>query len=176
MWTTWKNYLLGKQILSCSFCLYRFLKYLSYGSPIINFCNPGADYEKHCKKAADRFGWNGLNANQTSLILYELVAERLRIQRREQSWSSHLLMPVAASKMQASNSSCASTFLLSPSLHIETHSQKSNSNGIAVRASSNSCISVSNQNYTRVHTNLFFSTITDTITSQSTDLSTWTTL
>ena len=30
--------------LSCSFYLYRFRKYVSYGFPIINFCNPGVHY------------------------------------------------------------------------------------------------------------------------------------
>jgi len=44
MWTTMKNNLLGKKILSCSY-LYRFCKYVSYGFPIINFCNPGVHYE-----------------------------------------------------------------------------------------------------------------------------------
>jgi hypothetical protein len=38
---------LGKKI-SCSFCLYRFRKYVSYGFPIINFCNPGVYYETTC--------------------------------------------------------------------------------------------------------------------------------
>jgi hypothetical protein len=33
MWTTMKNNCLGKQFLSCSFCLYRFRKYVSYGFP-----------------------------------------------------------------------------------------------------------------------------------------------
>ena len=31
--------------LSCSFYLYRFCKYVSYGFPTINFCNPGVHYE-----------------------------------------------------------------------------------------------------------------------------------
>ena len=31
--------------LSCSFYLYRFRKYVSYGFPIIIFCNPGVHYE-----------------------------------------------------------------------------------------------------------------------------------
>jgi len=34
--------------LSCSFYLYRFRKYVSHGFPIINFCNPGVQYEKPC--------------------------------------------------------------------------------------------------------------------------------
>ena len=34
--------------LSCSFYLYRFHKYMSYGFPIINFCNPGVHYETPC--------------------------------------------------------------------------------------------------------------------------------
>jgi hypothetical protein len=31
--------------LSFSFYLYRFCKYVSYGFPIINFCNPGVHYK-----------------------------------------------------------------------------------------------------------------------------------
>ena len=50
MWTTMKNNLLEKKILSCSFYLYRFRKYLSYGFPIINFCNPAVHYETPCTK------------------------------------------------------------------------------------------------------------------------------
>ena len=48
MCTTMKNNLLGKKFLSCSFCLYRFRKYVSYGFPIINCCNPGVHYETPC--------------------------------------------------------------------------------------------------------------------------------
>jgi hypothetical protein len=48
MWTTMKNNLLGKKFLSCSFYLYRFCKYVSYGFPVINFCNPGVHYETPC--------------------------------------------------------------------------------------------------------------------------------
>jgi len=40
--------LLGKKFLSCSFYLYRFRKYVSYGFLIINFCNPGVHYETPC--------------------------------------------------------------------------------------------------------------------------------
>jgi len=35
-------------MLSCSFCLYRFRKYVSYGFPRINFCNPRVHYETPC--------------------------------------------------------------------------------------------------------------------------------
>ena len=38
----------GKKIMSCSFYLYRFRKYVSYGFPIINFSNPGVYYETPC--------------------------------------------------------------------------------------------------------------------------------
>jgi hypothetical protein len=48
MWTTMKNNLLGKKFLSCSFYLYRYRKYMSYGFPIINFCNPGVHDETPC--------------------------------------------------------------------------------------------------------------------------------
>jgi len=34
--------------LSCSFYLYRFLKYVSYGFPTIIFSNPGVHYETRC--------------------------------------------------------------------------------------------------------------------------------
>jgi hypothetical protein len=43
-----KNNVLGKKCLSCSFSLYGFRKYVSYGFPIINFCNPGVHYETPC--------------------------------------------------------------------------------------------------------------------------------
>jgi len=44
-----KNNLLGKKpIFSCSFYLYRFCKYVSYGFLIINFCNSGVHYETPC--------------------------------------------------------------------------------------------------------------------------------
>jgi hypothetical protein len=48
MWTTKENSLLGKIYLSCSFYLCRFRKYVSYGFPIIHFCNPGVHYERSC--------------------------------------------------------------------------------------------------------------------------------
>jgi hypothetical protein len=37
----------GEKFLSCSFYLYRFRKYVSYGFAIINFCNPAVHYETH---------------------------------------------------------------------------------------------------------------------------------
>jgi len=43
--------LTGKKILSCSFYLYRFRKYVSYGFPIIDFCNSGEHYETRCIKS-----------------------------------------------------------------------------------------------------------------------------
>jgi hypothetical protein len=48
MWNTTKNNVLGKKFLICSFCLYRFRKYMSYAFPIINFCNPEVHYEMPC--------------------------------------------------------------------------------------------------------------------------------
>ena len=49
MCTMMKNSLLGKKFfLSCSFCLYRFRKYVSYGFPITIFSNPGVHYEMPC--------------------------------------------------------------------------------------------------------------------------------
>jgi hypothetical protein len=38
----------GKKNFSCSFYLYGFRKYVSYGFPIINFRNPGVHYETPC--------------------------------------------------------------------------------------------------------------------------------
>jgi len=43
-----KNNLLGKKIVSCSFYLYTFRKYVSIGFLIIYFCNPGVHYETLC--------------------------------------------------------------------------------------------------------------------------------
>jgi len=37
-----------KKILSCSFHLYRFHKYVPYGFAILNFCNPRVHYETPC--------------------------------------------------------------------------------------------------------------------------------
>ena len=49
MWTTIGKQLTGKKnVLSCSFYLYRFRKYVSCGFPIISFCNPGVHYETPC--------------------------------------------------------------------------------------------------------------------------------
>ena len=46
-WTTMKiNLLCGG--LSCSFYMYKFRKCVSYGFPIINFCNAGVHYETPC--------------------------------------------------------------------------------------------------------------------------------
>jgi hypothetical protein len=38
----------GEKNLSCSFYLYRFRKYVSYGFPLTTFCNPGIHYETTC--------------------------------------------------------------------------------------------------------------------------------
>jgi hypothetical protein len=43
-----KQFTGGKKNLSWSFYLYRFRKYVSYGFPIINCCNPGVNYETPC--------------------------------------------------------------------------------------------------------------------------------
>jgi hypothetical protein len=45
--------LTGEKFSSCSFYLYRFLKYVSYGFLIINFYSPGVHYETPC--IADSF-------------------------------------------------------------------------------------------------------------------------
>jgi len=43
-----KNNLLRKKFVSFSFYMYRFRKYVSYGLPIIHFCNAGENYETSC--------------------------------------------------------------------------------------------------------------------------------
>ena len=48
MWTTIKNILLGEKFLSCSFYLYMFHKFVSYGFPVTIFCNPAVHYERPC--------------------------------------------------------------------------------------------------------------------------------
>jgi hypothetical protein len=48
MWTVMKNNILGKTFLSCSFYLYRFRKYVSFGYLIINVCIPGVCYVTLC--------------------------------------------------------------------------------------------------------------------------------
>jgi hypothetical protein len=48
MWTMMKNNFLWGKNLSSSFYLYRFRKCVSYGFPIISFCNPGVHYETPC--------------------------------------------------------------------------------------------------------------------------------
>ena len=47
MWTTMKNNWLGKKCFHF-FYVYRFRKFVSYGFPTINSCNPGAHYETFC--------------------------------------------------------------------------------------------------------------------------------
>ena len=56
MWTTMKNNLLGEKGLSCSFYLYRFRKYVPYGFPVINICNPGVHYETPVYKLRSHYG------------------------------------------------------------------------------------------------------------------------
>ena len=43
--------------LSCSFCLYRFRKYVSCGFPVIDFCNRGVQYETPCILYYERVYW-----------------------------------------------------------------------------------------------------------------------
>jgi len=50
--------LTGKKILSFSFYLYRFRKYVSYGFPIITFCNPVVHYETPCIIKILYYNWH----------------------------------------------------------------------------------------------------------------------
>jgi len=68
MWTTMKSNLLGKIFLSCSFYLYRFRKYVFYGFPIINFCNPRVHYETPCIMTRLRVGVLGATQLYVELI------------------------------------------------------------------------------------------------------------
>jgi len=54
-----KKKLMGKKILNCSFHLYRFRKYVSYGFPTIIFCNPGAHFEIPCTIKRRKANWIG---------------------------------------------------------------------------------------------------------------------
>ena len=69
--------LTGGGDLSCSFYLYRFRKYVSYGFPIINFCNPGVHYKTPCiildhLKVHVRF-------NQQTQCTYNVILRRVRV-------------------------------------------------------------------------------------------------
>jgi len=83
MWTTMKNNLLGKEFFSCSFYLYRFRKYLSYGFPITNFWNPRVHYETPCifsiKKEMKIINWE-----QDSLYTTE---EYQQLKREKLVWN-----------------------------------------------------------------------------------------
>ena len=68
MWTTMKSNILGGG-LSCSFHLYRFRKYVSYGFPIINFCNPAVHYETPCM----------INLKPDSHCTYTVTLRRVRV-------------------------------------------------------------------------------------------------
>jgi len=57
-----KNYLLGGGVI-CSFYLYRFRKYVCYGFPIINFCNPGVRGPGSSVGIATDYGLDGPGSN-----------------------------------------------------------------------------------------------------------------
>ena len=81
MWTMMKNNLLGKIFLSCSFYLYRFRKYVSYGFPIINFCNPGVHYETPSIIVLEMRGHTNIKLD-TRFRTYSLVASKLTFPHR----------------------------------------------------------------------------------------------
>jgi len=60
-----------KIFLNCSFYLYRFRKYVSYGLHIINFCNPGAHYEKPCIKCSQH--WRNLLLFGLQTFLFRII-------------------------------------------------------------------------------------------------------
>jgi len=63
-----KNNLLGGNFLSYFFYLYRFRKYVSYGFPIIIFCNPGVHYETPCILACTSHVKHCLYIQKLSLV------------------------------------------------------------------------------------------------------------
>jgi hypothetical protein len=72
--------LTGKKFLSCSFCLYMFHKYtyMSYGFPVINFCNPGVHYKMPCiitksaahSKSQTYTGWSHMICRYKNSVLF----------------------------------------------------------------------------------------------------------
>ena len=107
MWTTIKNNLLGKKNLSCSFYLYRFRKYVSYGFPTIKFCNTGVHYETpfitvvtlHTVCQSDMFRRNTGSKSWTSFMIFLIyvgqkkecvtLREIPRVWQRKSVWRSH---------------------------------------------------------------------------------------
>jgi hypothetical protein len=69
MWTTMKNNFLWIQLLNFSSYLYRFCKYISYGFPIINFCNPGVHYETPCTTVG-AVRWLTFIRNMVTLFMF----------------------------------------------------------------------------------------------------------
>jgi hypothetical protein len=76
MWTTMKNKLTGKKFLSCFLYLYRFCKYVSYGFPIINFCNPGVHYETPCIRIKVGVSSAVMSCRQNSVFVQGELIER----------------------------------------------------------------------------------------------------
>jgi len=71
----------GKNIffLSCSFYLYRFGKYVSYGFPTINCCNPGVNYETPCILAEAGSWFSVLNKLSRLDYIVPLIALEIRL-------------------------------------------------------------------------------------------------
>jgi len=86
MWTTMKNnFLRGKkEFWSCSFYLYRFCKYVSYGFPIINCCNLGVHYETPCIS-------KGLKQDSSSVDIHHIWQQENSSEVFRQVTKLHLL-------------------------------------------------------------------------------------
>jgi hypothetical protein len=56
---------------SCSFYLYRFRKYVSYGFPTINFCNLGVHYETPCIHYCS---WTAVICTKTRVVFWRNFA------------------------------------------------------------------------------------------------------
>ena len=67
-----------QSLLSCSFYLYRFRKYVSYGFPIINFCNPRIHYETPCI-LSNLFTGHPYKSRDSSVV----ITNRIRTARSE---------------------------------------------------------------------------------------------
>jgi hypothetical protein len=93
--------LTGKKVLSFTFYLYRFRKYVSYGFPTINFCNPEVHYETPCILGQRPVQYyqlmtkcNYVNCSQMMLMLWVpeiFVWCQFRTHRRINTWYAEKL-------------------------------------------------------------------------------------
>ena len=86
MWTTMKNNMMGKTFLSCSFYMYRFRKYLSYGFPMIIICNLVVHYETPCMlKTVSQWYRFRITPQTCDILLTVTVLQNHSIRRKNNS-------------------------------------------------------------------------------------------